>query len=151
MASCNPTADAAAHAKAEPSWGRVLATTIKLATSRRLRPAGFGPPATARRRGRNWSRWVRGHLYQLAAGHGDGTGRLAAALAMVRAQALPYLPAHAVIGHLADGQAALTIEFAAPSPLGLLTPVLEADLQLVPARTANRWCVPLGRAQSDER
>ena len=373
--SFNPTADAAAPAKAEPSWGRVLATTIKLATSRRLRSAGFGSPAIPRRQGRNWSRCDRGHLSQLAArrwrltglllllalavvasgavqfpgvitgtappaartpasgnppagsadpaggpamsavaagagvrsraaawiagqvsgdamvacdpgmcaalqaqgipagrlllwtgaasplgaslvvtsppvssqpadqyapaliagfgsgatrievratepggaaayesalradlaarraagsqllrnwhiqytapdtgqlragqvdsrllatlaalasqysfrvttfgdtspgapvlfrevsitgtGRGDGTGRLAAALAMVRAQALPYLPAHAAIGHLADGQAALTIEFAAPSPLGLLTPVLEADLQPVPAR-----------------
>ena len=387
LASCNPTADAAAPARAEPSWGRVLATTIKLATSRRLRSAGFEPPATARQQGRNWFRWGRGHLRQLAArrwrltgllllalavvasgavqftgviagtaspaartpasgnppagsadpaggpamsalaagaairsqaaawiaaqvsgnamvacdpgmcaalqaqgipagrlllrtgaasplgasllvtsppvssqpadqyapaliagfgsaatrievratgpggaaayesvlradlaarraagsqllrnwriqftapdvaqlragrvdsrllatlaalasqysfrvatfgdtspgapvlfrevsitsaGRGDRTGRLAAALAMVRAQALPYLPAHAAIGHLADGQAALTIEFAAPSPLGLLTPVLEADLQPAPARDRES----LGRAQSDER
>jgi hypothetical protein len=52
-----------------------------------------------------------------------GIGRgLPAALAMVRAQNPPYLPAHAAI----VGQAGLSIEFAAPSPLGLLSPVLEA-------------------------
>jgi hypothetical protein len=44
---------------------------------------------------------------------------LAGALAMVRVQVPPYLPARAAI---ADGT--LSIEFAAPSPLGLLTPVL---------------------------
>ncbi len=80
----------------------------------------------------------------LSAGRGDGTGRLAAALAMVRAQALPYLPAHAAIGHLADGQAALTIEFAAPSPPGPLTPVLEADLQPAPARDRESLVRPAG-------
>ena len=209
LAYCNPTAAAAAPAKAEPSWGRVLATTIKLATSRRLRSPGFGPPATARRQGRNWSRWGRRNLRQLnwhiqfsaldtgqlragqvdsrplatlaalasqysfrvatfgdtspsapvlfrevsltSAGRGDGTGRLAAALAMVRAQALPYLPAHATIGHLADGQVALTIEFAAPSPLGLLTPVREADLQPAPARDRESLVRPAGEGTNQMR
>jgi acyl-coenzyme A thioesterase PaaI-like protein len=47
-----------------------------------------------------------------------------AALAMVRAQNSPYLPAHAAIVRLDTGQIALSIEFAAPSPLGLLTAVL---------------------------
>ena len=46
-----------------------------------------------------------------------------AALAMVRAQNPPYLPAHAAV----VGQTGLSIEFAAPSPLGLLSPVLDAD------------------------
>jgi hypothetical protein len=36
----------------------------------------------------------------------------------------PYLPAHAAIARSATGQGALSIEFAAPSPLGLLTAVL---------------------------
>jgi hypothetical protein len=49
---------------------------------------------------------------------------LAGALALVRAQTPPYLPAHATIVHAAAGQTALSIEFAAPSPLGLLTAVL---------------------------
>jgi hypothetical protein len=52
-----------------------------------------------------------------------GIGRgLPAALAMVRAQIPPYLAAHAA----AAGQTGLSIEFAAPSPLGLLSPVLGA-------------------------
>ena len=52
-----------------------------------------------------------------------GIGRgLPAALAMVRAQNPPYLPARAAVA----GPAGLSIEFAAPSPLGLLSPVLEA-------------------------
>ena len=53
-----------------------------------------------------------------------GVGRgVATALAMIRAQNPPYLPAHAA----AVGQTGLSIEFAAPSPLGLLSPVLDAD------------------------
>ena len=55
---------------------------------------------------------------------GDRTTDLAAALAMMRAQNPPYLPAHAAIVRLDTGQTALNIEFAAPSPLGLLTAVL---------------------------
>jgi hypothetical protein len=52
---------------------------------------------------------------------------LAASLAMVRAQRAPYQPAQAAIVHLPGGQGApsgqlaLRINFAAPSPLGLLT------------------------------
>jgi hypothetical protein len=54
----------------------------------------------------------------------SGIGRsLPTALAMVRAQNPPYLPARIVIA----GQTGLSIEFAAPSPLGLLSPVLDAD------------------------
>ncbi len=106
---------------------RLLATLAALASPYSFRVATFGdtsPGAPVLFR----------EVSITSAGRGDGTGRLAAALATVRGQALPYLPAHAAIGHLADGQAALTIEFAAPSPLGLLTPVLEADLQPAPAR-----------------
>jgi len=54
----------------------------------------------------------------------DRTTDLAAALAMVRAQNPPYLPAHAETVRLDTGQTVLSIEFAAPSPLGLLTAVL---------------------------
>jgi hypothetical protein len=46
---------------------------------------------------------------------------LAAALALVRAQRAPYQPAQVTTVRLPDGQAALRIDFAAPSPLGLLT------------------------------
>ena len=58
---------------------------------------------------------------------GDRTTDLAAALAMMRAQNPPYLPAHAAIVRLDTGQTALSTEFAAPSPLGLLTAVLTAQ------------------------
>jgi hypothetical protein len=59
----------------------------------------------------------------------DGTAELAAIMALVNEQDPPYLPAHATIIHTPAGQAALRIEFAAPSPLGLLTAVLVADSQ----------------------
>jgi hypothetical protein len=52
-----------------------------------------------------------------------GIGRdRSGALAMVRAQDPPYVPAHVA----AVGQTGLSIEFALPSPLGLLSPVLGA-------------------------
>jgi hypothetical protein len=58
---------------------------------------------------------------------GPDAGDLAASLAVVRAQRAPYQPAQAAIVRLPGGQAApsgqlaLRIDFAAPSPLGLLT------------------------------
>ena len=52
---------------------------------------------------------------------GNGTAAVAAAAAAERAQLPPYLPAHVTTVQLATGQTALTIEFAAPGPLGLLT------------------------------
>jgi hypothetical protein len=63
------------------------------------------------------------------ASDGNGAARLAAALAMVNAQETPYLPAHSAIVHLGAGPPVLLIEFASPSPLGLLTTVLTADVQ----------------------
>ena len=58
---------------------------------------------------------------------GPDAGALASSLALVRAQRAPYQPARAAIVRLPGGQAAprsqlaLRIEFAAPSPPGLLT------------------------------
>ena len=58
---------------------------------------------------------------------GPDAGELAASLALVRAQNAPYQPAQAAIVRLPGGQGvppgqlALRIDFAAPSPLGLLT------------------------------
>jgi hypothetical protein len=60
---------------------------------------------------------------------GDEAAELGAARSLAMAQAPPYLPAHATVIHLASGQAALSVEFAAPSPLGLLTTVLTVDTQ----------------------
>jgi hypothetical protein len=64
----------------------------------------------------------------------NGADDLAAALALVQAQVPPYLPAYAAIVHLAAEPSVLSIEFAAPSPLGLLTAVLDVDRSL--ARSA---------------
>jgi hypothetical protein len=50
---------------------------------------------------------------------------IAGALTLVKAQVPPYLPAQASMVQTAVGPAALNIEFAAPSPLGLLTAVLD--------------------------
>jgi hypothetical protein len=51
---------------------------------------------------------------------GGGTASLAAALAFLRAQYGPYQPAQVTTVRLAGGQPGLRIDFAAPSPLGLL-------------------------------
>jgi len=176
LAFCNPTVAAAAPAKAEPSWGRVLATTIKLATSRRLRSAGFGPPATARQQGRNWFRWGRRHLRQLAARRWRLTGLLFLALAVVASGAVQFTgviagtaspaartpasgkplagsadpAAGPAMSALAAG-VAVRSGFAAPSPLGLLTPVLETDLPPAPARDRESLARPAGGHKSDER
>ncbi len=56
-----------------------------------------------------------------SAGSRGGAAGLAPVLAMVRAQRAPYRPAFVSIVDSASGQAELLIEFAAPSPLGLLT------------------------------
>jgi hypothetical protein len=81
-----------------------------------------------------------------------GAARLAAALALVKAQDPPYLPDHAWIVHPAAGQAALHIEFAAPSPLGLLTAVLRVHLQRAAApATLSAGASALGGHGSDER
>jgi hypothetical protein len=50
---------------------------------------------------------------------------LAADLGLVKAQVQPYLPAYAAIVHVPAGQDALSLEFTEPSPLGLLSAVLD--------------------------
>jgi hypothetical protein len=84
----------------------------------------------------------------ITAGRGRGAAaELAAALALVKAQDEPFLPAGASIVRLAAGQLALRIEFAAPSPLGLLTSVLDVDRSPgEPARTAIAGPFPAGPA-----
>ncbi|MGH3174032.1 MAG: hypothetical protein ACRDPF_09250, partial [Streptosporangiaceae bacterium] len=111
---------------------RLLVTLAALAAQYSFRVDGFGdaaPGAPA--------------LFRAVTIAGIGRG-LPAALAMVRAQNPPYLPDHAAIA----GQTGLSIEFAAPSPLGLLSPVLEADS---PCPVAAGGGCPLGRHRSDER
>lgn len=70
-----------------------------------------------------------------------------AALAIARAQHPPHPPAHATIGHPATGRAALSIESAASSLLGLLTAVLLVHQQRASARmTVIAGASPLGEA-----
>jgi hypothetical protein len=69
-----------------------------------------------------------------------------AALAMARA-APSHPPAHATIGHPATGRAALSIESAASSLLGLLTAILLVHQQRASARmTVIAGASPLGEA-----
>ena len=101
----------AAQLRAGDVDARLLATLAALASQYSFRVTEFGdasPGAPV--------------LFREVSISGVGRG-LAAALAMIRAQNPPYLPAHAA----AVGQTGLSIEFAAPSPLGLLSPVLNAD------------------------
>ena len=121
------TRPGAAQLRAGEVDTRLLATLAALASQYSFRVTGFGdasPGAPV--------------LFREVSITGVGRG-LAAALAMIRAQNPPYLPAHAA----AVGQTGLSIEFAAPSPLGLLSPVLDADSPR-PAAADGRF--PLGWA-----
>ena len=106
---------------------RLLATLASLASQYSFRVTAFGDAAPGAP-----------VLFRRVAITGIGRG-LAAALAMVRAQNPPYLPARIAVA----GQTGLSIEFAAPSPLGLLSPVLDANSP----RPAAGGGFPLGRAQ----
>jgi hypothetical protein len=103
----------AAHLRAGEVDSRLLIMLAMLASQHPWRVAGFGdaspavPPTAAPFR-------------QVILTGADGR-TLTAALALVQAQRAPYQPARAAIVRLAGGQAGLLIDFAAPSPLGLLT------------------------------
>jgi len=105
------TGPGAAQLRAGQVDTRVLATLAVLASQYSFRVITFGDAAPGAP-----------VLFRAVAITGIGRD-LPAALAMVRAQNPPYLPARAA----AIGQAGLSIEFAAPSPLGLLSPVLDTD------------------------
>ena len=105
------TGPGAAQLRAGEVDTRLLATLAALASQYSFRVTAFGDAAPGAP-----------VLFREVSITGIGRG-LPAALAMVRAQNPPYLPAHAAV----VGQAGLSIEFAAPSPLGLLSPVLDAD------------------------
>jgi hypothetical protein len=121
------TGSGAAQLQAGEVDARLLATLAALASQYSFRVTAFGDAAPGAP-----------VLFRRAAITGIGRG-LAAALAMVHAQNPPYLPAHAAV----VGQTGLSIEFAAPSPLGLLSPVLDADSP----RPAAGGGFPLGWAQ----
>jgi hypothetical protein len=58
---------------------------------------------------------------ELAGPPGATSGYLASVLALLHAQQAPYLPNIATLARLASGQEIARVEFAAPSPLGLLS------------------------------
>jgi hypothetical protein len=121
------TGQDAAQLRAGEVDSRLLATLAALSSQYSFRVTAFGDAAPGVQ-----------VLYRAVTvtigGNGNRTAELAAALALVTAQDPPYQPAHAVIIHPAAGQPALSIEFAAPSPLGLLTTVLAADQRPAAAR-----------------
>jgi hypothetical protein len=107
------TAQDAARLRAGAVDARLLATLAALASQYSFRVAAFGDasPGVAA-------------VYRGASITGPSKS-LTAALALVKAQVPPYLPVQAAIAPAG----ALNIEFAAPSPLGLLTAVLDVAIR----------------------
>jgi hypothetical protein len=112
----------AAQLRAGEVDSRLLATLAALSPQFTLRVVAFGDSSPGA------PLFFRG-VTVASYGGGNGAARLTAALATVEAQGSPYLPAHSAIVRLGTGQPVLLIEFAAPSPLGLLTAVLTADVR----------------------
>ena len=110
------TARDAGQLRAGEVDSRLLATFATLASQHSFRVSTFGDTSPGAQ--------VLFREVTITSGGGNGSAALATALAIVRAQAPPYLPARAAIVKSAGGQDVLSIEFAAPSPLGLLTAVL---------------------------
>jgi hypothetical protein len=123
------TAQDAAQLRAAEVDSRVLATLAALSSQYSFRVTAFGDASPG-------VQVLYREVTIASDGSRDGTAELAAALALVKAQDQPYLPAHATIVHPGTGQAALSIQFAAPSPLGLLTAILEVDRS--PSRPARQ-------------
>ncbi len=107
------TADAA-QLRAGAVDSRLLATLAALASQYTLRVTSFGDASPGAQ--------LLFREVTLTSDARNGAADLAAAQAIARAQAPPYLPAHAIV-RPAGGRPTLSIEFAAPSPLGLLTAV----------------------------
>jgi hypothetical protein len=104
---------------------RLLATLAELSTQVKLRVVAFGgaSPGVA-------------PLFRavtLGAAGGNPGSSLGTALSMVSTQEGAYRPMRATLLKSGAGLAELVIQFASPSPLGLLSPVLSADRQPAPA------------------
>jgi hypothetical protein len=112
----------AARLRAGDVDSRLLATLAALSSQFTLRVVAFGDSSPG-------APLLFRQVTVAIDGAGNGAARLAAAQAMVNAQEMPYLPARSSVVRLGVGQAALVIKFASPSPLGLLTTVLTADVQ----------------------
>jgi hypothetical protein len=108
------SSQSAAQIRAGQVDSRLLATLAALAAHYRVRVTAFSDAAP----GNSGIPGAQQPFRQVTI-NANQSADLGAALAVVHAQVPPYLPAQsAIAGHT------LSIEFAAPSPLGLLTPVL---------------------------
>ena len=133
------TAQDAAQLRSGEVDSRLLATLAALATQYPLRVTSFGDASPGVQ--------VLFRDATIAPGRGDGGAELTRAADLVNEQDAPFLPTHVTIGHPAAGQVALIIEFAAPSPLGLLTPTLEVHQQRMAPATVIADALPLGWAR----
>ena len=116
----NPHIEVSAAARRELQAGqvdsRLLTTLAALAAQEPVQVAGFadsGPGASAGVPLRSAVITVAGR---------DDPDAVADTLAFVRAQRPPYLPARSLVEPGPAGESVLSIQFAAPSPLGLLQP-----------------------------
>lgn len=117
------TATGAGRLRAGEVDTRLLATLAMLASQYSFRVTSFGDTSPGAPL-----------LFRGVTVTGIGPG-VPTALAMVQAQDVPYVPAHAAVSH-----SELSIEFAVPSPLGLLSPVLDAGS---PAPASASKAIPL--------
>jgi len=108
------TARDAAQLRAGEVDSRLLATLAVLAAQYTFRVTAFGDASPGAQ--------VPFREVTIASTGRNAAADLTAAQAIARAQAPPYLPTQAIVGS-DGGHVALSIEFAAPSPLGLLTAV----------------------------
>jgi hypothetical protein len=102
---------------------RVLATLAALSSQFKLRVAAFTDAAPGA------EPLFRGVVLTGIVSAGKGAASFPAALALVDAQRGPYVPVTAVVTTQGGARPALSLQFAAPNPLGLLTPALTADVQ----------------------
>jgi hypothetical protein len=116
----NPRISVSAAARSELIAGqvdaRLLATLAALAAAQPVQVTAFGDSGPGASAGMPL-RAIQLAVPARAAGRAAG---LPSMLAFVRAQRPPYLPAQAAIVRGAGGSSVLSIEFAAPSPVGLL-------------------------------
>ena len=129
----------AAQLRAGEVDSRLLATLAALASQYSFRVTSFGDTSPGIQ--------VFFREATIASGGKQGAARLAGAAALLNEQDPPFLPTHVTIGHPGAGQVALSIEFAAPSPLGLLTQTLEVHQQRTASATVIADALPLGWAR----
>jgi hypothetical protein len=109
------TAAAARQLAAGEVDARLLSTLATLSGQGPVRVVAFGDS------GPGASPGVPLRLAELASPPRAKSGYLQSTLALLRAQQAPYLASSLTMARLADGQEIVRIEFAAPSPLGLLS------------------------------